>query len=85
MEKNRYYMSIADISIGIKTDFDVLIGQEGEQFFCRESIPTNIKNDISFNIQKTNNPLIMGKKYLMRMNFLFMKPNLDLPVNLLRL
>ena len=48
MEKNRYYVSIADVSIGIKTDFDVLIGQEGEQFFCRESIPTNIKNDISF-------------------------------------
>ena len=62
MEKNRYYVSIADVSIGIKTDFDVLIGQEGEQFFCRESIPTNIKNDISFNIQKTNNPLTMGKK-----------------------
>ena len=62
MEKNRYYVSIADVSIGIKTDFDVLIGQEGEQFFCRESIPTNIKNDISFNIQKTNNPLIMGNK-----------------------
>lgn len=30
--ENRYYVSIADISIGIKTDFDVLIGQEGEQF-----------------------------------------------------
>ena len=28
MEKNRYYVSIADVSIGIKTDFDVSIWQK---------------------------------------------------------
>lgn len=62
MERNRYDVSIADVSIGIKTDFDILIGQEDQPFFGGGSISDNIKNDMLFNIQKIDTPLKMGNE-----------------------
>ena len=52
MIRNKYYVNIADILIDIETDFNILIGIEGIDFFCNKDKNICRKNDINFEIKK---------------------------------
>ena len=54
MIRNKYYVNIADILIDIETDFNILIGIEGIDFFCNKDKNICRKNDINFEIKKKN-------------------------------
>ena len=57
MIRNKYYVNIADILIDIETDFNILIGIEGIDFFCNKDKNICRKNDINFEIKKIEKPI----------------------------
>lgn len=64
MNKNKYYVKIADILVNIETDFNVLVGIEGTDFFYDSDREVYRKSNIKFEIKKIENPIrIEGKLF----------------------